>query len=457
MANTDPLSHLSDIDAERAVIGSILVDPDAVMNIADRLRPEDFYIERNGYVYAAAMNLWRQDRPIDHLTLCDQLKLDGHLEGVGGAPFLTETILATPSSIHVEQYADTVSRLATLRGLVRVAGEIAKLAYSDNGDLSVVMEKTRALVDNVTPMSSTDEVLLWLDSLEKFVLGQVQRNTAQVEIEQGIRQPPLELPWKAFKQFSVKLRPGTLALVIAGSGIGKTSFMECCAEAWAQHEYQVAFFHLELNHQFMLDRRMCRLSGVSMDLIEKGYLNGNTDAVTRALREYKGGITYVHCPGWSARGITAKMRQLRAKGLCDVGIIDYLQKERLWYRKGATTNDALADAVEVHKTGAEQMGIPIVLGSQVNRRAVDADRVTSDHLRGTGEAPEKANLNITLNRPLLDYLKELSDGTVIPTGSRSPETDVRVDKNTGGGTGDCKLWFIGKQYAFTDVRYNEDK
>jgi len=452
-----PLERLIDRDAEQAVIGSILVNPDAMMDISDHLLPGDFYEDRARYVYGAALTLWREDRPIDYLTLSSQLQADQLLEKIGGAAYLTETMTNTPTAYNVGQYADTVSRLATLRGLVRVAGDIAKLAYNGDGNTSAVMDKARALVDGVTPMTSTDDVLLWLDSLERFVLGQVERNNAQVEVEQGLRKPPLQFPWKAFKPFDVRLRPGTLVLVIAGSGIGKTSFMACAAEWWAKNGHRVAFFHLELSHQFMLDRRMARLSGVPVSTLETGYLNGNTSDATRQMQSYPGGITYIHCPGWSARGITAKMRQLHSKGLCDIAIVDYLQKERLYMPRGFTMNDALADAAEVHKNGAEQMGIPVMIGSQVNRKAMDADRITSDHLRGSGEAPEKSNINITLNRELNDTQRADEDGTVYPAGSRSPVTSARVDKNTGGSTGDCTLWFEGPRFLFKDIQYEEER
>jgi len=196
---SDPLEHLTNRDAEQAVIGSLLLSPDAIMSISDRLRPEDFYYDKARYVYGAALTLWREDRPIDHLTLASQLQSAQQLDDVGGVAYMTELMLATPTSYNVQQYAKIVSDLATLRGLVRVAGDIAKLAYNnDNANIAAVMEKARALVDGVTPMTSTDDVLLWLDSLEQFVLGQLERNSAQIEIDQKLRNPPLEFPWKAF-------------------------------------------------------------------------------------------------------------------------------------------------------------------------------------------------------------------------------------------------------------------
>jgi replicative DNA helicase len=364
--------------------------------------------------------------------------------------YLTELITSTPTAYHAESYAETLIRLATLRKLIDVAGQIAKTAYAANGEsTAAILERVRKLVDDVTPVTSTDEVLLWLDSLERFVLGQLARNNAQAEAEAGQPRLLLSLPWeRTLARFKVRLRRGTLALVVAGSSIGKTTFMECCAEWWAQQGHQVAFFHLELSHQMMLDRRMSRLTGIPIDELEGGVLDERTSAAYEKMRAYKGGITYVHCPGWSARQITAKARELHAKGLCDVLILDYFQKLRLWRPRGSSLNDGLADAGEVVKTCLEQLGIAGLGGSQTNRRADDANRVTASHIRGSGELDEKANLTITLDR---DILLAPMNGGQYQAGERSPVLDVRIDKNTMGPTGECRLAIRGERFTITEL------
>lgn len=454
---TDPTLRLVDKAAEQAVNGAILIDPDALERIADLLGAEDFHDERARWVYDAAYTLYQQQRPIDTLTLCEELERAGHLHEIGGAAYLTTLIQATPTSMHVADYARTVNRLAMLRRLVQIAGQIAQMAYNANGSADGIVEKVRALVDGVSPMTSTEDVLLWLDSLERFAVAQLARNDQQVAVEQGERRAPLTLPWKAFERFKLRLRPGTMALVIAGSSVGKTTFMECCAEFWARLGYRVAFFHLELSHQMMLDRRMARLTGIPIDEIEAGCLNDSRIAdATAQMRGYSGGITYVHCPAWTARAVATKARQLYSKGLCDALVVDYLQKLRLYRPRGTTTNDALADAAEVLKNTAEQLAIPCMMGSQVNRRSEDATRVTGDHLRGSGEVPEKANVAITLRRDVLPTDQMCADGTVYQAGSRSPEMDVRIDKNTLGPTGDCALMINGSRFLITDVSYRQE-
>jgi hypothetical protein len=192
----------------------------------------------------------------------------------------------------------------------------------------------------------------------------------------------------------------------------------------------------------MLDRRMCRLSGVLIDQIEDGLLNEDTERATRQMQAYSGGITYVHCPGWSARAIATKARQLHAKGLCDVAIVDYLQKLRLYRPRGSTEDYGLADAAEVLKNTGEQLGNAWMIGSQVNRKADGALRIRGSHVRGSGAVPAKGNITITLARDLDP-----------DTGELSPLMATRIDKNTMGPTGDTQLAIRGDRFLITDVQF----
>jgi replicative DNA helicase len=442
-SNAGAIERLIDRNAERAVNGAILIDQDAMLHVADVLTPDAFYNERARWVYGAALSLYQKQEPIDVLTMCGELERNKHLTEIGGAAYLTELITSTPTSMNVGTYAATVSRLATLRKLIKIAGDIAGLAYKANGERTEeILDKVRGLVDSVTPMSSTEDVLLWLDSLERFCQGQLARSDQAADREAGNARPALTLPWDAFGRFKIKLRPGTLAIVVADSSVGKTTFMECCAEWWARKGHRVAFFHLELSHQMMLDRRMCRLSGVPIDQIENGLLNYDTERATRQMQGYSGGITYVHCPGWSARAIATKARQLHAKDLCDVSIVDYLQKLRLYRPRGATEENGLSDAAEVLKNTGEQLGNAWMIGSQVNRKADGALRIRGSHIRGSGGVPAKGNITITLNRDLDSETGELSSLMA-----------VRVDKNTMGPTGDTQLAIKGERFLITDVQY----
>lgn len=450
------LVKLTNPDAEKAVCGAILVDPDLLIKLSGTLQPEDFSIERTRWVYEAMSALYEQQQPIDWVTVSEMLQREKHLAEVGGAAFLTELTLNTPTALHAERYADVLIRLSTLRKLVQVAQRTAALAYNANGQsTSEIVDQIRAMIDQALPSTSTEDTLLWKDSITRFVQVQAARARGQEQEAGTTSQLALEFPWKrTLGRFKLKLRPGTVALIVAGSSVGKTSLMACCAEYWAALGYHVAFFHSELSHQLMLDRRTCRLARVPLEVVESRMPNDQVLAAKATMDGYKGGIHYVHCPSWSARQVAARARELNAKGLCDVMIVDYLQKLRLYMPRGYNKNDALADAMEVIKNGCEQMGIGALVGSQVNKKAEEAGRVTAAHVRGTGEADEKANITMVLTREIL--VAPMNDGEY-PAGEKSPIMGVRIDKNTFGPTGDAELFIKGLYYLVTELKEQKEE
>lgn len=448
---TVDLSALSDLKAEQAAVGAMLIDPDAIARVEDQLAPDDFYHEVYRYIYEAIRDLHTERINIDYITLLDRLEASGHLQEIGGSAVVTALLNSTPSAMHVEDYAGIVHKLSSLRRLVMAASQIARDAYNGaNGQLPDLLSKAQKLLDAISPVSSTESTLLWLDSLTEFLSGQFSRLMDQDAMAAG-ETPYLEMPWSTLKRFRIRLRPGTLALVAAGSGIGKTTFLECCAEHWAKQGRRVLFFHLELSHQLMLDRRMSRVTGIALHEIEDGIVDRRIDEATEQLRQYRGGITYVHCPGWSAQRIVALTRKLHNKGLCDVAIVDYLQKMGLVYRQGQNKSDHLGDAVETLKIMAEQLAIPVFLASQFNRSAMHSDRKTGDFIRGSGEPHEKGNIVLTLDRDVLSAPLTDEEGNIVARlGDHSPLVKVRIDKNTTGPTGDCELVMNAARFLMLD-------
>lgn len=444
-------TQLVDIKAERAAIGAMLINPDYIARVREWLDASDFHDAKNRWIYDGQCALFDQQVEPDYVTLLAWLEKEGHLTEIGGAAYLSGLANATPNAFRAESYARIVQRLGTLRRLVGVAGEIAKMAHSDNADIDDVFTRARILVDSAAPNVSDNDLLLWLDSLSAFVDYQLERKADQIAIDAGEVTARVRYPWKAVDHYTKMLREGTVGIVAAKPGIGKTAFMECCGESWARHGLQVAFFHFELSHKLMLDRRAARWSGMPMEEIEAGLVDQRIDAANAALRLWAGGINYVHCPGWTMGRVATKIRQLHSKGLCDVAIVDYLQKARLVYMHGQNKAQALGAAVEDLKNCAEQLGIFIQTGSQFSNAANGAERKTAAHIRDSGEPEEKANIIVTLDRVILnDDLHNGSGDVIAREGERSPLTTARIDKNTTGRTGDAELYFNGARFAFYD-------
>jgi len=264
--------------------------------------------------------------------------------------------------------------------------------------------------------------------------------------------------WQSIQRYVSYVREGMLVTVAAESGVGKTSFFETWAEFLARLGFRTAFFHAELSHRVMLDRRMSRLSGVPIREIENGIITEAIDEATHTMKLWPGGIHYIHCPGWTAQRIVNQARILVDRGECDFVIVDYFQKLRRHYVNGMNTAQAAGADAETLKVGSEQLGIPFAIGSQFNRRSFDRDMKTGADIRDTGELAEKSNVVITIDRELLKAnFTDQAGRVIVPAGQRSPICQGRVDKNTNGPTGGFKLNFYGPRFLFTDLPEVQNK
>ena len=168
MATTPTKLLPQNIEAEEAVLGSLLIDPDAIIRVATFLQPDDFYVQRNGWIYDAIRDLHERREPADLVTLTDELDRREHLAEIGGPAHLTSLINATPTSIHVEYYARIVERTAILRRLIDAAGQIAKLAYQDVDDVDEVVDQAESIIFGVSEKRVSRELVPIRQVLDEF-------------------------------------------------------------------------------------------------------------------------------------------------------------------------------------------------------------------------------------------------------------------------------------------------
>src|SRR5512137_552485 len=156
------------LEAEEAVLGSLLLDPTCIVQIADFLRVGDFYREKNNWVYEADVALYDRHDMIDVVTLCDELERRGRLSDLGGAAYITSLMNAVPTAAHVEHYAHIVERSATLRRLIQAGSEIVRLAYQDDADVTQSLDKAEQLVFSVAERRSGRDFILLRDALSDY-------------------------------------------------------------------------------------------------------------------------------------------------------------------------------------------------------------------------------------------------------------------------------------------------
>ncbi|MBU2685792.1 MAG: hypothetical protein KKF27_21335 [Gammaproteobacteria bacterium] len=256
----------------------------------------------------------------------------------------------------------------------------------------------------------------------------------------------LTWPWASWSKHLDPLEPGMLAVLAAGDGMGKTLVSECISEHWAKGGRNVVFLHFELNRAIMLDRRMVRHSGITRRNLKLGTLTtGEQDERERAderLRSWPGGITYVHCPGWTAEKALAEVRALIAAGQCDVFVIDYLEKAAASPSQiklyGQNVYERETSDVEQIKSFSEQTETPVLLLAQLNKVGKGRDFADLDRtaIRGSGGKTERANVVILLHR-------ENAESEIV---------HVRIDKNTIGSCGSFTQYMDAARFRLMDVK-----
>jgi replicative DNA helicase len=255
-------------------------------------------------------------------------------------------------------------------------------------------------------------------------------------------------PWASWNRIIDPLPPGMLAVITAGDGQGKTIVAECISESWALQRNRVVYVHYELNHAVMMDRRYARHTGLTVRQLKSGTLSAQElEAVRMAhgkLRTIQGGITYQHSAGWTMERTIARLRQLKADGLCDVVVVDYLEKNAASRRQlqmyGNSTFQREADNVEQIKNFAEQTETPVVLLAQLSKagKKDDFDNLDRTAMRGAGEKSEKANVVVILHRDKED-------------GGYSNTMNVKIDKNTLGATGSLMQFMRPELFSVYDI------
>jgi replicative DNA helicase len=304
------------------------------------------------------------------------------------------------------------------------------------------------LADTVARLGSgdADAVLTWEASFDLVdaMIAEYERIANTPEHERKL----LSWPWQSWRNLIDPLEEGMLGVITAPDGQGKTIYAESIAEYWAEHKNRVVFVHYELNRKLMMIRRTARHTSITAREMKSGTLTAAQKAKIRETRprllSWDGFISYVHTPGWTMEKTTAELGQLHKDGLCDVVVLDYLEKVAASSRQlkmfGSNVNQREADNVEQLKNFAESTGIPVLMITQMNKEGKESayNKMDRNDIRGAGEKSDKANLVVLLKRERTDE-------------GYSNTVNGMVDKNTMGGTGPFVQIMQPEYYRVGDI------
>lgn len=445
--------ELYNIAVERALLGSCMIDPDALADVSAVVMPDDFSQESHMMIYGAMLDVAQAGEGVDPLTVL--ASLNGTGDTVGGMAYLSTLLNYVPSSVHALTYARTVARLAWLRRFVEMSAKAVRKAYEDPDPLELYGWATDAL-SGLTPTSASDGHLLRGETITPYY-------DALLAARANGEGPRLSWPWPSWNaRGRVRPpRPGDVSLFIAADGSGKTTYLNMMAEHWAKQGVKVVLYHLENGHSDLLDRRACRWAGIGIDDLESG---GLTDwqraelAKTNAAIDAAWGanLHYAHCPGWTMRQVLADVEHLRRNGDCEAVIIDYFDKLTPDADLVKTFRDDLrreSAMMERLKSYAEQTGVYVLTASQMTKSGKAAGRqATRNDMRGTGEKSDKCQLVLVLHRPISEEGMKAPGGQVIcRPGAYSPHATVTIDKQNRGETGPLPTqYFDGARHRVLD-------
>jgi len=376
-----------DIEAEEWAVGAVLVNPDLYYT-ASYLQPDDFYHWQAQAVWQAIGKLAASRSPIDTGTLCKEL---GRAGAAVGPDYLAELVNCVPNATHLEYYARVVCGLSVRRKLMQAGARIVQVAYEEE-DADLAQRKSWEFLQELRANGrGKRDVLEHNQTMEALFEHQV---AVQKEIEEPSR-GLLDTPWPQVNETIGRFEPGQVITIAAITSGGKTALTEQIMEHNAAQGAQAVYFHAEYPDNFMLQRRISRLSAVSFSRVRLGYNGEEIQEAMDKIARWPGAEHFIHCAGWGGGQIAAKIMELRARGMCDLVAVDYLQILRHDQYRGESKTDAISRTLGAIKEALEMTGVPGIVTSQLSReheRGSGSNRKPGlIDLRACGEIEEKSN------------------------------------------------------------------
>jgi replicative DNA helicase len=428
------------LEAEQSVLGAILIDRDAVVEVAEFLRPADFYRQANGKIFEAVLELFERREPIDIVTVSEALERNNELDGVGGRAYLSSLSNSTPTAVHAVQYARIVERKAVLRNLIGAAGRIAGIGYEDSPEIQESIDRAEAELFAVS-QKRVDSGFQQLNTLLHQAYDRLDYLHAHRGEISGVRTGFIDLDG-----LTTGLQKSDLIILAARPSVGKTSFALNIAEHAAVREKKVVgVFSLEMSKEQLVLRLLSSVANIDSQRLRTGFLEELDFArIAPAMNALSEAPIFIDdTPSISTMELRTKARRLHAEVGLDLVVVDYLQ-----LMQAATTNrdsNRVQEVSEISrglKALARELGVPVVALSQLSRQPEmrNENEPRLSDLRESGAIEQDADLVMFLYRDKERPADDAdNDGEVI---------HLKLAKHRNGPTGSVDLWFKKSQTRF---------
>jgi len=430
------------LEAEESVLGAMMISPGAIGAVSEIVDAGDFYRESHAKIYRSALALYAKGEPVDAITLTDQLEERGELEDVGGRVRLHELAALVPASANASHYARIVHETATLRGLIRVGGEIARLGWERPGETGDLVDQAEQILYDLSQQRVTGE---WSE-IESLLKESFERITALYE--SGVELTGTPSGFRDLDRLTSGFQPGNLIIVAARPSMGKSALALCmAANMGVRHGIPVGLFTLEMSKAEVTQRLMCSEAKVESQRLRNGKLAPDDwPRLTAACDKLAKAPIYVDDTGLlNMMEIRSKARRLKARHP-DLGLIvvDYLQLLTPSQRRDSDGRvQEVSEMSRSLKILARDLDVPIVALSQLSRaveQRTDKRPILSD-LRESGSIEQDADLVAFVYRD--EYYNDESDQQGL--------AEVILAKHRNGPTDSIKLSFLKRYAKFSDL------
>lgn len=428
------------LDAEKSIIGAVLIDEEVLADVSDKLHAYDFYEKRHQMIFDAMIRLYEHHKPVDLLTLSDELSKKDELDIVGGSSYLTELTNYVPTAAHASAYADMITQRAVRRRLIKASADIAELGYDDDANTQEILERAESELFSVSDASLKQDLV----SLEQILTESFDR--MEELHKDGGKLRGVRTGWRDLDNMTAGLQRSDLIILAARPAMGKTTLVTNLAYNVAAKENQaVLFFSLEMSKEQLVDRMLADASGVDAWNIRTGNLSDSDfEKISEAMGEMAEAPIYIDdTPGLTVLEMRTKARRQAHTQPLGLIIVDYLQ---LMQGSGRSDGNRVQEVSEISrglKLIARELNVPVIALSQLSRSVENRSPQIPQlaDLRESGSIEQDADIVAFIYR----------EAYYNPETDRQNITDLILAKHRNGPVGKVELFFHPERLRFMSL------
>ena len=438
------------IEAEQALLGSLIINPESFDKVGGIISTDDFYLEEHKHIYAALVKMYTQSKTIDTVTLVNTLVEEGDRDEAGGVQYISLIANSVPSVSNIKDYANIVKEKSTLRRLIGICDDISTTAYDEGAPVKSIVDSAEQKIFDLSHNNEAKDFRHIRDILQN-VYQEIETLS-----ETGGAVTGAKTGFSGLDNMLIQMGKGDLIIVGARPGMGKTSFaMNIATNVAKSSKKAVAIFSLEMSGEQLVTRILSSEALVDSSRLRTGQLKTEDwDNIAGVISSLSGCDIYVDdTSAINAAEMKSKLRRIPNLGLVVIDYIGLMQST-------ANTDNRAQQVGEISrnlKIMAKDFGIPIVCCAQLNRgtesRAGEGKKPTLADLRDSGSIEQDADIVLFLYRD--EYYKDISGSDNQGSADTANIAEVIIAKNRHGSVGNVKMGWIGQFTKFRTLEENK--